>query len=234
MKVICLLLFFFVCGSLAHHCKNTTGYNTRFSLSAYNTYFPGKNGMEAMSFFECGSINIDFKQKQMAVSFHIIISGHPTIDGSLFAFGQNNTMYVTMNNGTACKKFPNSYPFPSGWPNVTNWGKTKIGQTSVDILDIPASPNGPMTNQTVFYDHKHCACLSTIIRNADISNAGVSTMLFFNFENKPNPDGFNLPSSCLNSDEHVDILLNRKRGDPTAEEQFQQSKALHYILQAFQ
>jgi len=237
MKVILLLLIVFVCGSLGHHCKNTTGYNTKFSISAYNTYFPAKNGMQAMSFFECGSIDFDFKNQLMAVSFHIIVTGHSPIEGSLYAFGKNNTMYIAMkdeNNSTKCKQFPNNYPFPSGWPDVKNYGKTKIGATTVDILDIPASPNGPKTNQTIFYDHHHCAVLSSVIRNADCSNPGVSTMLFFNFENQPNPEGFNLPSSCSNSDEHVDILLNRKRSDPTVEDEFQVSKALPYILSAFQ
>ncbi|KAF2068559.1 hypothetical protein CYY_010114 [Polysphondylium violaceum] len=190
---IALLVLLSVSASLASNCFETTGYSTNFTATGFNSILPSTNGA-ALSFFEAGTINVDFTKQQMAVTFDIILTGSMVL-GQLYAFGANQTMYVVNidANGATCTKLPLNIPIPTSFPNITaDLGPINIGKFQTEVLEIVE--NG--SQQKVLYDLQNCAVVSSYMINDPSQAPGVTTVNFLNFENTPAP--ISLPSICTN------------------------------------
>eukprot|EP01132_Coremiostelium_polycephalum_P008516 gene8516-10469_t len=187
-------------------------------MNSWNTNFPTPdNGTQLLSFFEKGNVSVDFIHQRMRVDFYIdTTSGH--ISGSLFGFQSNKTMYILGSDGT-CKSFPLAYDIPSGWPkNVSHYvGQTKIGKTRVAIFSIFPTPSGK-TNQTVLYDIKHCAMVSTYLKNTNPYDIGYASGEYFDWKNHYTESFFILPSACYESVQQPKVSLKNSHQKKIDEE----------------
>ncbi|EGG23770.1 hypothetical protein DFA_05905 [Cavenderia fasciculata] len=179
-----------------HKCfRKAKGYTTYFGVTSFNCMFPdGQGNIKPMSFAEYGNTSVDFHGQRMRVNYYIV-GDNWRVNGSLWGFGKSGEMYV-LQNGT-CSKYNLSFPIPSGYPvNQTHFiAKGKIGQFKVDILSVNPTPSGE-TNQTVLFDPKHCACVSSMLRNNDRSQPGYATIEFFDYRNDYDKHYFSLPGEC--------------------------------------
>ncbi|EGG24353.1 hypothetical protein DFA_06503 [Cavenderia fasciculata] len=175
----------------AKDCLKSNGYTSGFTVSSFNTYYPTGGSTVPLSFFEVGDTSVDFQGKRMRVNYEIIMSGVPVMNGSLWGFGDTNTMYI-LSEGI-CKTAPLGFPIPQGFVNGSVVGTTKLGQFEVEVWNIPTeAPN----TQTMFYDKHTCSGVSSIVNNNDPSSPGASTMLFFEFIDTYTESFFTLPPQC--------------------------------------
>ncbi|KAF2074667.1 hypothetical protein CYY_004017 [Polysphondylium violaceum] len=206
---IALLVLLSVSASLAGNCFETTGYRTNFTATGFNAILPSTNGVP-LSFFEAGTINVDFVQQQMAVTFDILTADSQVL-GQLYAFAANKTMYVVNidANGATCTQLPLNVPIPTAFPNVTaDLGPVNIGKFQTEVLEI--IENG--SRQQVLYDLQNCAIVSSYMINDPSQAPGVTTVNFLNFENAPAP--ISLPSICTNPS--MSVRSNRHTQKSTA------------------
>ncbi|KAF2073471.1 hypothetical protein CYY_005219 [Polysphondylium violaceum] len=218
---IALLVLLSVSASLAGNCFQTTGYHTSFTATGFNSILPSNNGVP-LSFYEAGTINVDFAQQQMAVTFDILTTDSQVL-GLLYAFAANQTMYVVNidDNGSTCTKLPLNVPIPTSFPNVTaDLGPINIGKFQTEVLEIVE--NG--SQQKVLYDLQNCALVSSYMLN-EPSQPGVTTVNFLNFESTPAP--ISLPSICTNPS--MSIKSNRHNSKSSAKT----PKSIQQLLRPF-
>jgi len=193
MKLLSITLFLWIsiCACLASNCFESNGYRTNFTTTGFNAILPTTGG-QPLSFFEAGTINVDFLNQQLAVTYETILT-NTVIIGQLYAFNGNNTMYVVNvnENGAICTKLPLSIPIPLSFPNITaDLGPINIGKFQTEVLEIIENGN----QEKILYDLENCAVVSAYMINIPNQAPGVTTSNFLNFKNSPAP--ISLPSIC--------------------------------------
>ncbi|KYQ90859.1 hypothetical protein DLAC_07729 [Tieghemostelium lacteum] len=219
-----LLLLFVIVGSVLVKCESSdddifgsdtkqcfkSGYSTTLVAISYNAFYPSGNGNSStISFAEKANTTVEFSSQRMRIDYKIAINGEKVM-GSLWAYGQNNTMYVLQNG--SCTQLPLSFPVPSEYPPYKEVGKTKFGKVKVEILSMPSEDGN--SEGVVLYDKKRCAPLGIMTKNIDDSNPGYSIINFFNFKNKVDENDFTLPGECNQSFENLVNLSKNKIHNP--------------------
>ncbi|EFA85700.1 hypothetical protein PPL_00929 [Heterostelium album PN500] len=193
--IIFFLLKVVVYSQSENKCLDANGFTTSYSISSFNTIFPDGNHQVEMSFFEMGNTSLDLEGQRQRVDYLVVMPGGVSLIGSYWAFGKTNQFYELVNG--ECTLSQLEFTLPSSYPinDTKNIGTTKIGQfpTDIYILDEIASP----VIQTILYDIKQCAMVSSIINNKDITNPGFATMNYLNFENSYTESWFDLPNECI-------------------------------------
>ncbi|EGG22324.1 hypothetical protein DFA_04442 [Cavenderia fasciculata] len=190
------------------------GYTASYLVNAWNSYLPTgpNNEMTAMTFYEHANISVDFTTQRERVDYIMYTQIGP-VTGSLWSFQSNKTTYMLDGEGN-CYALPLFYDIPTGYPkNVSQWTReTKLGQFKVLEIGIDPSYSGPLTNQTVYYDYKHCVVVSAHVKNANASNPGYMTTDYYNYKNYPTPSRFQLPQICLNSNNNKVVATGNNGG----------------------
>ncbi|KAF2071203.1 hypothetical protein CYY_007471 [Polysphondylium violaceum] len=215
------LLLLSVSASLAGSCFDTTGFHSNFTATAFNAIVPLTNGFP-LSYFEAGTIDVDFVKQQIAVTFDILTNDN-IAKGQLFGFAANQTMYVVNSdsNGISCAELPLNLPIPTKFPNITaNLGPINIGKFQTEVYEV--FEGGQF--QKVLYDLQNCAVVSSYMINNPSQPPGVTNVNFLNFVNTPAP--ISLPSLC--TDPSMNIKLNKH-----AERSVQTPKSIQQLLRPF-
>jgi len=228
MKFISIALLVLLCvsASFASNCFESTGYRTNFTATGFNSILPSTNGVP-LSFFEAGTINVDFVNQQMALTYEIILTDNVLI-GQLYGFNANQTMYIVSidANGATCTPLSLNVPIPTSFPNVTaDLGPVNIGKFQTEVLEIVE--NG--STQKVLYDLQNCAVVSSYMLNDPTQAPGVTTVNFLNFESTPAP--VQLPSICTNPSMSIKSNTNNKHSQRS--KSVQTPKSIQQLLRPF-
>eukprot|EP01132_Coremiostelium_polycephalum_P008486 gene8486-10430_t len=194
-----------------HKClkRGDKGYTTYFLVNSWNSYIPGPKGqLVQASFYEYGTISVDFKNQRMRIDFNITGDHNGdigNIGGSLWAFQSNKTLYIKSWKDGSCSQYPLTFDVPDGYPkNITTWVReVRIGKFKCQEFSItPQAPYTNVTSQRVLYDTKGCAVVSSYAKNVNSSNPGFMNAEYFDFKNHPTESLFDLPSACGASDDN--------------------------------
>ncbi|KAM9968481.1 hypothetical protein ACTFIW_002922 [Dictyostelium discoideum] len=176
-----------------------TGYQSEFIEFSFNGNFPqndGSGGVQQLSFFEKGFIDMDFVGEQLFVEYYFD-DGNTQSLGKLWGFSGNSTQYISVNvNGTNyCIEQPLKFTVPT-FNGLTYIGDYEIGSVQCDVFEGP-SVTGNFTKQLVFVDKSDCSFISSNGENIN-SPLGYSIMNLYKFQSSADPSYFQLPNSCLN------------------------------------
>ncbi|KAN0030861.1 hypothetical protein ACTA71_009506 [Dictyostelium dimigraforme] len=175
-----------------------TGYQSEFVQFSFNGNFPGSggNGIQQLSFFEKGFIDMDFVGEQLFVDY-FFDDGQTQSLGKLWGFTSNSTQYLAVNiNGSQyCIEQPLQFTVPT-FKGLTYIGDYEIGSVQCDVFE-GQSVTGNFTKQIAFVDKSDCSFISSNGENIN-SPLGYTLMNLYKFQPSADPSYFQLPSTCFN------------------------------------
>ncbi|KAK5584190.1 hypothetical protein RB653_005798 [Dictyostelium firmibasis] len=177
-----------------------SGYQSEYIQFSFNGNFPGPNGkgVQQLSYFEKGFIDMDFIDEQLFVDY-FFDDGHTQSLGKLWGFGGNSTQYIGVNvNGTEyCFEQPLMFNVPT-FKGLTYIGDYEIGSIQCDVFEGTSPVSGNFTKQILFVDKSDCSFISSNGENINTPISGYTVMNLYKFQSSADPSYFQLPTICLN------------------------------------